>query len=66
MTALTQGEIYAAYREKVLSYLSGKMESPEDAEDLCEEVFEQVCRSLPRFEENRPFPHGSTELPDTL
>ena len=50
MTALTQGEIYAAYREKVLSYLSGKMESPEDAEDLCEEVFEQVCRSLPRFE----------------
>ena len=51
MTALTQGEIYAAYREKVLSYLSGKMESPEDAEDLCEEVFEQVCRSLPRFEE---------------
>ena len=63
MTALTQGEIYAAYREKVLSYLSGKMESPEDAEDLCEEVFEQVSRSLPRF---RPFPHGSTELPDTL
>ena len=50
MTALTQDGIYASYREKVLSYLSGKTESPEDAEDLCETVFEQVCRSLPRFE----------------
>jgi len=50
VTALTQNEIYASYREKVLSYLIGKTESPEDAEDLCEAVFEQVCRSLPRFE----------------
>ena len=62
MTALTQDGIYASYREKVLSYLSGKTESPEDAEDLCETVFEQVSGSR----EKHPSPHGSTELHDTL
>ena len=50
MTVLTRDELYAAYREKVLSYLMGRTEIREDAEDLCEDVFEQVFRSLPRFD----------------
>ena len=50
MTMLTQAEIYAAYREKVLSYLTGKRVSREDAEDVCEDIFEQVFRSLPRYD----------------
>ena len=42
--------IYREYREKVRGYIHSHVRNPEDAEDLCEEVFEQVCRSLPRFE----------------
>ena len=47
---LSQAEIYAQYREKVLSYLEGRVESREDAEDICEDVFAQVFRSLPRYD----------------
>ena len=47
---LTRESLYAAYRDKVLAYLTGRTESPEDAEDLCEDVFEQVFQSLPRFD----------------
>ena len=53
MTGLTRDGLYTAYREKVLSYLMGRTESREDAEDLCEDVFEQVFRSLPRFDESK-------------
>ena len=44
------GEIYSAYRDRVMTYLSGKVRSREDAEDLCADVFEQVFRSLPRYD----------------
>lgn len=47
---MTRETIYAAYRDKVLSYLTLRAESAEDAEDLCEDVFEQVVRSLPRYD----------------
>lgn len=50
MTELTRETLYAAWRDKVLAYLTERTESREDAEDLCAEVFEQVCRSLPRFD----------------
>ena len=30
--------------------LTGRTERPEDAEDLCREVFAQISRSLPRFD----------------
>ena len=43
-------EVYSAYRDKVFAYLSGKVSSREDAEDLCSDVFEQVFRSLPRYD----------------
>lgn len=47
---LTREGLYTAYREKVLAYLLEKIDRPEDAEDLCEDVFEQIARSLPRFD----------------
>lgn len=48
-----QAKIYAAYRDKVLSYLTGKTANREDAEDLCAQVFEKVCRALPGYDETR-------------
>ena len=47
---MTYEEIYAAYREKIRAYLADRTGSPEDAEDLCEDVFEQIGRSLPRYD----------------
>ena len=47
---LTETEIYAAYREKVLAYLTVRTESREDAEDLCADVFAEVLRCLPRYD----------------
>jgi RNA polymerase sigma-70 factor (ECF subfamily) len=50
LTGLTGAEVYAAYREKVLAYLTGRVECREDAEDLCEEVFAKIFRSLPQYD----------------
>ena len=50
MTEKTPGELYAAYQDRVLGYLQGKTGSREDAEDLCEAVFEKVYRALPAFD----------------
>jgi len=50
LTELTGEKLYAAYRERVLAYLTGRAESREDAEDLCEEVFAEVLRCLPRYD----------------
>ena len=47
---MTAAEIYAAYRDKVLAYLSARTNSREDAEDLCAEVFAKVLRSLPKYD----------------
>lgn len=46
---MTEPEI-AAYREKVLAYLTGRTACREDAEDLCEEVLAEALRSLPRYD----------------
>ena len=50
MTELTGEKLYADYREKVLAYLTGRTESREDAEDLCQEVFAEALRCLPRYD----------------
>ena len=42
--------LYAAYRDKVLAYLTHRTASPEDAEDLCAEVFAEVLHCLPRYD----------------
>ena len=47
---MSEAEIYAAYRDKVLAYLAGRTNSREDAEDLCADVFAEVLRCLPRYD----------------
>ncbi len=47
---MTGAEIYAAYRDKVLAYLTGRTNSREDAEDLCADVFAEVLRCLPNYD----------------
>ena len=39
-------EIYREYRPKVLDYIRSHVNSPEDAEDLCSEVFRKVLEHL--------------------
>ena len=53
MVKREQEEIYAAYREKVFSYLSRRIGNPEDAEDLCADVFEKVMRALPDYQADK-------------
>ena len=50
MTRPSEAELYAAYRGKVLAYLTGRTERREDAEDLCEDVFAEVYRCLPQYD----------------
>ena len=49
MTTPSKAEI-AAFREKVLAYLTGRTACREDAEDLCEEVLAEAIRCLPRYD----------------
>ena len=53
MTETKQAELYAAWRDKVFSYIIGKVESREDAEDLCSQVFEKVYRALAGYDETK-------------
>ena len=50
MTKPTSEALYNAYHDKVLAYLTSRTDSREDADDLCHEVFEQVFRSLSRYD----------------
>ena len=50
MNELSGDKLYAAYRDKVLAYLTGRTACREDAEDLCAEVFAKVLQSLPRYD----------------
>lgn len=50
MTAAEQERVYLEYRDKVMSYFSGRLNSREDAEDLCAAVFEKVCRNASGYD----------------
>lgn len=50
MTELSGEKLYAAFREKVLAYLTGRAACREDAEDLCEDVFAEILRCLPQYD----------------
>lgn len=43
-------EIYTVYRDRVFAYLAARVQNRQDVEDLCADVFEQVYRSLPRYD----------------
>ena len=53
MAELTPEALYDAYRDKVLAYLTSRTDSREDADDLCHDVFEQVFRSMARYDPSR-------------
>ena len=46
-------DIYQRYYSKVLSYLLSRVRPPEEAEDVCSEVFEKVLRGLHTYDESK-------------
>ena len=53
MTKLSEEALYREYRDKVLAYLTSRLDSREDANDLCHDVFLKVFKSLPRYDERK-------------
>ncbi|MBO4897859.1 MAG: sigma-70 family RNA polymerase sigma factor [Clostridia bacterium] len=53
MTNISYEKLYKEYREKVLAYLKSRVAGAEEAEDICQDVFEQILKSLPRYDAER-------------
>lgn len=53
MTEIKYEALYKEYREKVLGFLKSRAVSAGEAEDICQDVFEQVFKSLPRYDAER-------------
>ena len=53
MATMNMEEIYLAYHGKVMGYLSTRMNSRADAEDLCSDVFEKVQRKLADYDQEK-------------
>ena len=52
-TTLSREQFYNEYRDTVLAYISARVSSYEDAQDLCQEVFIKFFRALERFDGSR-------------
>ena len=52
-TTLSREQFYTEYRDTVLAYISARVSSYEDAQDLCQEVFIKFFRALERFDGSR-------------
>lgn len=50
---MTPEMLYKEYRTTVLRYISARIPSWEDAEDLCEEVFAKLLRLLDSYDESK-------------
>ena len=50
---LSHEQFYTEYRDTVLAYISARVPSYEDAQDLCQEVFIKFFRALERFDGSR-------------
>lgn len=48
-----KGEIYEEYSEKILRYIKCRISNPEEAEDLCSEVFLKIYQKLDTFDETK-------------
>ena len=46
-------DIYQRFYSKVLSYLLSRVRPPEEAEDVCSEVFEKILRGLEVYDEKK-------------
>ncbi len=53
MTTPDLEQIYTDYYKKVMGYISARIRSRADAEDLCSEVFEKVQRKLDEFDSSK-------------
>ncbi|MCR5670544.1 MAG: sigma-70 family RNA polymerase sigma factor [Butyrivibrio sp.] len=52
-TAVSKEQIYLDYRDKVFGYIRNHVNSAEDAEDLCEDVFVKIYSKLDTFDETK-------------
>lgn len=46
-------EIYTRFHDKVLYYIRAKVSVPEDAEDICSDVFTKIYRNFEKYDENQ-------------
>jgi RNA polymerase sigma-70 factor (ECF subfamily) len=46
-------QIYTDYKDKVFAYIRNHVNSPEDAEDLCADVFVKIYDKLDTFDESK-------------
>ncbi|MBQ7670297.1 MAG: sigma-70 family RNA polymerase sigma factor [Clostridia bacterium] len=53
MTAAEKERLYKDYRDKVFGYIRSRVNSREDAEDLCEDVFLKAYRSADEYDGER-------------
>ena len=56
MTAEEQNSLYTQYYERVLCYIRARVNSPADAEDLCQDVFEKAFLAADRYDAGRAAP----------
>lgn len=56
MTATEQTRLYTEYRDRVLGYIRARVNNREDAEDLCQDVFEKVFRAADRYDSEKAAP----------
>ena len=56
MTAAEQTRLYTEYRSRVLGYIRARVNNREDAEDLCQDVFERAFRASERFDPAKAAP----------
>ena len=52
-SVISNEEIYLKYKEKVLGYIRNHVNSPEDAEDLCSDVFIKIYSKIDTFDETK-------------
>lgn len=52
-TTLSKEEIYTKYKDKVFAYIRNHVNSVEDAEDICSDVFVKVYSKLDTFDESK-------------
>ncbi len=58
MTAAEQTRLYTAYRARVLGYIVSRVSNRDDAEDVCQDVFEKAFRSADRYDAEKSA-HGT-------
>ena len=56
MTAAEQTRLYTQYRGKVLTYIRSRIYNRDDAEDLCEDVFEKAFRAADTYDASKSAP----------